>query len=150
MRWTVGRVTLLGYAAHAMLPYMALGAVQAIEDAAVPARCLERAGGHELAPAMRRYEETRKPRATPGQGGSRRNGEMYHLADGEQQQLRDVSLGSATTPPLYRRTSGCTATMSKPSFWFHRLSARQRLLSRPFPVADLERVTADIAGFPIR
>jgi salicylate hydroxylase len=66
MRWTVGRVTLLGDAAHAMLPYMAQGAVQAIEDAAVPARCLERAGGHELAPAMRRYEETRTPPVAKG------------------------------------------------------------------------------------
>jgi salicylate hydroxylase len=52
-----------------MLPYMAQGAVQAIEDAAVLARCFERAGGHELAPALRRYEEMSKPRATPCQGG---------------------------------------------------------------------------------
>jgi len=100
VRWTAGRVTLLGDAAHAMLPYMAQGAVQAIEDAAVLAKCLERAGRHGLAPALRRYEETRKPRATSCQEGSRRNGEMYHLADGEQQQLRDATLGSVTTVPL--------------------------------------------------
>ena len=100
VRWTDGRVILLGDAAHAMLPYMAQGAVQAIEDAAVLAKCLERADRHALAPALRRYEDTRKPRATRCQEGSRRNGEMYHLADGEQQQLRDMSLGSATTAPL--------------------------------------------------
>jgi 2-polyprenyl-6-methoxyphenol hydroxylase-like FAD-dependent oxidoreductase len=99
-RWTVGRVALLGDAAHAMLPYMAQGAVQAIEDAAVLAKCLERAAPHNLVPALRRYEETRKPRATRCQEGSRRNGDMYHLADGEQQQLRDRSLGSVTTLPL--------------------------------------------------
>jgi len=100
VRWTVGRVTLLGDAAHAMLPYMAQGAVQAIEDAAVLAKCLERSDRRDLAPALRHYEETRKPRATRCQEGSRRNGTMYHLADGEHQQLRDVSLGSATTAPL--------------------------------------------------
>jgi salicylate hydroxylase len=99
-RWTVGRATLLGDAAHAMLPYMAQGAVQAIEDAAVLARCLERDGRHELATALRRYEETRKPRATRCQEGSRRNGEMYHLADGEQQRHRDITLSFATTVPL--------------------------------------------------
>ncbi len=99
-RWTVGRVTLLGDAAHAMLPYMAQGAVQAIEDAAVLAKCLEHAARHDLAPALRRYEETRKPRATRCQAGSRRNGQMYHLADGQQQQIRDANLSSAATIPL--------------------------------------------------
>jgi len=99
-RWTVGRAVLLGDAAHAMLPYMAQGAVQAIEDAAVLARCLDLGGRHEVAAALRRYEETRKPRATRCQEGSRRNGEMYHLADGERQQHRDMSLSSATTAPL--------------------------------------------------
>jgi len=100
MRWTVGRATLLGDAAHAMLPSMAQGAAQAIEDAAVLARCLERASRHELVPSLRRYEETRKPRTTRCQEGSRRNGEIYHFADGERQQLRDMSLASATTAPL--------------------------------------------------
>jgi salicylate hydroxylase len=100
VRWTVGRVTLLGDAAHAMLPYMAQGAVQAIEDAAVLARCLERVSRDDPAPALSRYEDTRKPRATRCQEGSRRNGEMYHLTDGSQQQLRDVSLGSVATVPL--------------------------------------------------
>lgn len=98
-RWTAGRVTLLGDAAHAMLPYMAQGAVQAIEDAAVLAKCVE-AEAHELAAALRRYEQTRKPRATRCQDGSRRNGEMYHLVDGEQQKQRDLSLGSVATAPL--------------------------------------------------
>jgi salicylate hydroxylase len=99
-RWTAGRAALMGDAAHAMLPYMAQGAVQAIEDAAVLAKCLQRADPDSLTLALRRYEETRKPRATRCQEGSRRNGAMYHLADGEQQKLRDASLASATTLPL--------------------------------------------------
>jgi len=92
MRWTVGRATLLGDAAHEMLPSMAQGAAQAIEDAAVLARCLERASRHELVPSLRRYEETRKPRTTRCQEGSRRNGEIYHFADGERQQLNVVRM----------------------------------------------------------
>ena len=39
--WRVGRVALLGDACHPMLPFMAQGAVMAIEDAVVLARCLE-------------------------------------------------------------------------------------------------------------
>ena len=39
--WCVGRVVLLGDACHPMLPYMAQGAANALEDAAVLARCIE-------------------------------------------------------------------------------------------------------------
>jgi salicylate hydroxylase len=99
-RWTIGRVTLMGDAAHAMLPYMAQGAVQSIEDAAVLAKCLERARANDAGGALLRYEQTRKPRASRCQEGSRRNGIMYHLADGEDQRERDANLASATTAPL--------------------------------------------------
>lgn len=99
-RWTVGRVTLIGDAAHAMLPYMAQGAVQSIEDAAVLAKCLELADAHDVAAALRRYEQTRKPRASRCQEGSRRNGIMYHLVDGQDQRKRDANLASATNAPL--------------------------------------------------
>ena len=40
-RWHEGHVALLGDACHPMLPFMAQGAVMAIEDAVVLARCLE-------------------------------------------------------------------------------------------------------------
>jgi salicylate hydroxylase len=99
-RWTVGRVTLMGDAAHPMLPYMAQGAVQSIEDAAVLAKCLERADARDPTAALDRYEQTRKPRASRCQEGSRRNGIMYHLEDGEDQQKRDASLASSATAPL--------------------------------------------------
>jgi len=39
-RWSAGRVTLLGDACHAMLPFFAQGAAQAIEDGAALAACL--------------------------------------------------------------------------------------------------------------
>ena len=98
-RWTVGRVTLMGDAAHAMLPYMAQGAVQSIEDAAVLAKCLEQ-NPHDVDAALRRYEDIRKPRASRCQEGSRRNGIMYHLPDGEEQRKRDANLASSATAPL--------------------------------------------------
>jgi salicylate hydroxylase len=99
-RWTVGRVTLMGDAAHPMLPYMAQGAVQSIEDAAVLAKCLEHAGAHDVGAALIRYEQTRKPRASQCQDGSRRNAVIFHLADGEEQRSRDANLASSATAPL--------------------------------------------------
>jgi salicylate hydroxylase len=100
-RWTVGRVSLLGDAAHAMLPYMAQGAVQSIEDAAVLSKCLKQVDApFEVTAAMRRYEELRKPRAARCQAGSRANGIMYHLPDGSEQQQRDSNVASSATAPL--------------------------------------------------
>lgn len=60
-RWTDGRVTLLGDAAHAMTPNMGQGACQAIEDAVVLAHCLVEHG--EVATALAEYEARRKDRA---------------------------------------------------------------------------------------
>jgi salicylate hydroxylase len=90
----------MGDAAHPMLPYMAQGAVQSIEDAAVLAKCLEHADAHDVDAALLRYEQTRKPRASRCQEGSRRNGVMYHLADGHDQQKRDANLATSATAPL--------------------------------------------------
>jgi len=103
-RWSAGRVTLMGDAAHAMLPYMAQGAVQAIEDAAVLARCLERVGIRRVVAALERYEERRRPRATRCQEGSRGNGVIYHLVDGEAQRERDSGLAAVPTLPGARNS----------------------------------------------
>ena len=43
-RWSVGRATLLGDSAHAMLPYLGQGAAMAIEDGCVLAACLSASG----------------------------------------------------------------------------------------------------------
>lgn len=60
--WSRGRVTLLGDACHATLPYLAQGANMAIEDGMVLARALDE---FDDAPeALRRYEAARKERAT--------------------------------------------------------------------------------------
>jgi salicylate hydroxylase len=59
--WTAGRATLLGDAAHPMLPFLGQGAAMAIEDALVLARCLEADADPDA--ALRRYEAARVPRS---------------------------------------------------------------------------------------
>jgi len=58
--WSVGRATLLGDAAHPMTPFLGQGAVMALEDAMVLARCLADAGS--VATALARYEAARRER----------------------------------------------------------------------------------------
>ena len=60
-RWTYGRVTLLGDAAHPTLPFLGQGAVMAIEDGLVLARCLE-AYRSDLPAGLLAYEQLRGPR----------------------------------------------------------------------------------------
>jgi salicylate hydroxylase len=93
-RWSVGRITLLGDSCHAMLPFMAQGAVQSIEDGATLAACLAQAGD-DVPGALARYEALRKPRATRLQEMSRRNKMRFHLPDGPEQQQRDAQMEAA-------------------------------------------------------
>ena len=83
-RWSSGRVTLLGDAAHSMLPFLAQGAVQAIEDGCVLARCL---GAYPVEEALRRYEAARKERTRRAVEGSAGNIARFHnpvLAEAEE------------------------------------------------------------------
>lgn len=73
-----GAATLIGDAAHAMLPFVAQGGAMAIEDAAVLAACCAAAPG-DLAGAFRAYEQARKGRVARVQSLARRNGAVYHL-----------------------------------------------------------------------
>lgn len=93
-RWTKGRATLLGDAAHAMLPFFAQGAAQAIEDGAVLADCLRKASPNTVANALQHYESIRKPRASEVQLMSRGREIRNHLPDGPQQQKRDRELAN--------------------------------------------------------
>jgi salicylate hydroxylase len=77
-RWSNGSLVLLGDAAHATLPYLAQGAVMALEDAVVLAR--ELAASPSPAEAFGRYEANRRPRTALVQRRSRRMGRAYHLA----------------------------------------------------------------------
>jgi len=70
-RWSEGPVVLLGDACHPMTPYMAQGAANALEDAAVLSRCLVAAGDPAL--SFARYEATRLERTARIQLTSRQN-----------------------------------------------------------------------------
>jgi salicylate hydroxylase len=71
--WSIGRVTLMGDAAHPMLPFMAQGAGMAIEDAIVLARALTGVAMQAVPAALLRYEEARRERTARIQLGSRAN-----------------------------------------------------------------------------
>ena len=80
-RWTSHRVTLLGDAAHSMLPFLAQGAVMAIEDGFILARALARYGVEE---ALQHYETARRDRTRRTVEGSAANMHRFHnraLAD---------------------------------------------------------------------
>jgi salicylate hydroxylase len=77
-RWSKGPVTLLGDAAHPMLPFLAQGAAMAIEDAYVLA---ERLGQSPDRPdsAFRSYQRQRRRRTARVQRSARFNSRVYHL-----------------------------------------------------------------------
>lgn len=75
-RWSDGTTVLLGDAAHPMLPMMAQGAVQAIEDGYVLARQLERKG--DIAAACRAYFSARIDRTSKVQSVSAANARLFH------------------------------------------------------------------------
>ena len=77
-QWTQGRVSLLGDAAHATLPFLAQGAVHSIEDGMVLARCLEGVSADGAAAALMRYEKARIERTSKMVRGATANTERFH------------------------------------------------------------------------
>ncbi len=82
MKWSVGRVTLAGDAAHPMVPYLAQGACQGIEDAWVLTTMLERHTGRPV-DALAEYEARRRPYTTRVQSGARAIVKMCHESEHE-------------------------------------------------------------------
>ncbi|MGH3170234.1 MAG: FAD-dependent monooxygenase, partial [Trebonia sp.] len=93
-RWSHGRITLLGDAAHPMFPFFAQGAAQAMEDGAVLAASLAASPADPVA-ALRRYESLRRPRTTRLQEVSHARAHINHLPDGPEQRARDASFTAA-------------------------------------------------------
>jgi salicylate hydroxylase len=91
-RWSSARLTLLGDAAHPMLPFMAQGANQAIEDALTLAACLTLTTSPRVPEELRRYEALRAPRTELVQRRSRDSAGALHLPDGPAQAERDAGL----------------------------------------------------------
>jgi len=87
--WSRGNVTLLGDAAHPMLPFLSQGAAMAIEDGYVLAKSLA-AHGENIAGALRDYEAERLPRTSRVQLESRERGRTYHLPSAFAQRKRDL------------------------------------------------------------
>jgi len=84
--WTHGRVTLLGDAAHPILPFLGHGAVLAIEDALVLARAM--AASEQIEEAFERYERARRERAAFVVLESRKAGRVFHAPDPDTYQQR--------------------------------------------------------------
>jgi 2-polyprenyl-6-methoxyphenol hydroxylase-like FAD-dependent oxidoreductase len=77
-KWHKGRVTLLGDAAHPMLPNLGQGGAQAMEDAIILARYLKRFP-QDVEQALSHYEQARIPRVTKVIQGSRMMARMMQL-----------------------------------------------------------------------
>jgi salicylate hydroxylase len=92
-QWTKGRVTLLGDAAHPMLPFLAQGACQSIEDAYVLAETLTRQ--RSLLHALRSYELQRKYRNYLIQLLSDWAGRFFHVHRRSLVALRNVLAAKA-------------------------------------------------------
>ncbi len=86
--WTHGRLTLLGDAAHPMLPHVGQGANQAIEDGVALATILAHFDGASAPEALQLYERVRREHAARVQLSSRNNGRRYD-ADASTADLRD-------------------------------------------------------------
>ena len=100
-KWTQGRIALLGDAAHPVLPFLAQGAVLALEDAVVLADTLAREP-QDTSGALRNYERLRRPRAARVERASRWNGHGYHMS-GVLASARDGVLASVPPERLMAR-----------------------------------------------
>jgi salicylate hydroxylase len=89
-QWSKGHATLLGDAAHPMLPFLSQGAAMAIEDGYVLAAAL--AHFDDLDAALRAYEAERLPRTARVQLEARERGRTYHLSTPEELRRRDLEL----------------------------------------------------------
>ena len=80
-----------------MLPFMAQGAAQAIEDGGALTRLSRRGGAGTFPVALRRYETLRLPRASRVQAMSTGNKTRFHLPDGPEQEERDARMATEST-----------------------------------------------------
>lgn len=87
--FALGRIALVGDAAHPMVPFLAQGAAQAIEDAGALGAALARSD--DIPQALAAYSRERVSRATRVQREALRQGRIYHL-DGAMAAARDAAM----------------------------------------------------------
>ena len=95
-----GRVALVGDAAHPMVPFLAQGAAQAIEDAGALGRILAQV--QDIPGALSMYSRDRVPRATRVQREALKLGRIYHMS-GPSAFARDVTMRLLGTRALIQR-----------------------------------------------
>jgi salicylate hydroxylase len=95
-----GRVALVGDAAHPMVPFLAQGAAQAIEDAGALGRLLAQV--QDIPAAVSMYSRDRVPRATRVQREALKLGRIYHMS-APSAFARDVTMRLLGTRALTQR-----------------------------------------------
>jgi salicylate hydroxylase len=91
--WTNGRLTLLGDAAHPMLPHLGQGANQSIEDGMALATILAHSDASSIPAALLAYERLRRERVAEVQLGARKHGLRVDSASGDLR-TRDAELAA--------------------------------------------------------
>lgn len=92
--WLENKTVLIGDSSHPMLPYVAQGCAQAMEDAGV-LQCVLARSSHDIPTALKVFQLIRKERAEKIQASATTTREILHLADGPEQQSRDQSMRSS-------------------------------------------------------
>lgn len=93
--WVMGKVVMIGDACHPMLPYVAQGGAQAIEDVGVLHLVLNQVPSIEDLPVyLKAYEYARKPRAEHVMSLAGLNRDILHLPDGPEQLERDNKIAA--------------------------------------------------------
>ncbi|MFE5476367.1 FAD-dependent monooxygenase [Nocardia sp. NPDC056541] len=127
--WGSGRVTLLGDAAHPMLPSLGQGANSAIEDAVVLAHAL--ATHDDAAAGLRVYEQRRIPRTTMLVDGSRKLGRLEQTRNRALIVVRDGFIVKSAEAKLQ-------ASLAEPMTW-PGLGDLEPVAALPRPLSTLER-----------
>jgi 2-polyprenyl-6-methoxyphenol hydroxylase-like FAD-dependent oxidoreductase len=107
-RWGESRLTLMGDAAHAMLPTMAQGACQSLEDGVVLSKCLAESG--DPVAALRTYESRRMERANGYVNHSQRIAKMGGSKNPIACAIRDRMLPRVMAKMIPRREAGLKVT----------------------------------------
>lgn len=101
-KWSKGRVTLLGDACHATLPFLAQGAVMSIEDGVVLSRCL--AAFDDVETALKHYEAARVERTTRMVRGAKDNTHRFHSPElATQEEARAYLEREWSQSPIHER-----------------------------------------------